>query len=85
MISLLIETLSRIIVLVVIVDVILSYFLPPYNNVRMTLDRIVEPMLKPIRHVVPSFQGIDFSPVILVILVSIIESILVMFFRSIGL
>ncbi|MEA4905969.1 MAG: YggT family protein [Chloroflexi bacterium] len=73
----LIQLLSRLIFIVIIVDVLLSYFLPPYHSVRMFLDRIVEPMLRPIRRVVPPLQMIDFSPVILIILVQIVEYILV--------
>lgn len=32
-----------------------------------TLGRITEPMLKPIRRILPSFGGIDISPVVLII------------------
>ena len=38
--------------MIVFVDVILSYFLPPYNTIRVFLDRIVEPLLSPIRRVI---------------------------------
>jgi YggT family protein len=60
--------------MIVFVDVILSYFLPPYNSIRAFLDRIVEPLLSPIRRVVPSMAGIDFSPMVLIILLQILDS-----------
>jgi len=63
--------------LIVLVDVILSYFMSPFHPIRVFLDRIVQPMLMPIRRVVPSLMNIDFSPVILLILLQIIESILI--------
>lgn len=67
---------EQIIVLLVIVSVILSYFMSPYHPVRETLDRLVEPMLRPIRRVLPALGGFDFSPLVLIILVQLIGSVL---------
>jgi YggT family protein len=58
------------------VDVILSYFLQPYNPIRSFLDRIVEPLLSPIRRIVPAFAGIDFSPMVLIILLQVLDSVI---------
>ncbi len=77
-----VQTLGSALLLVVIVDVLLSYFLNPYHPVRATLDRIVEPFLAPIRRVVPSLGMIDFSPVILVILIQVVETVLIMLLSS---
>jgi YggT family protein len=57
--------------------VILSYFLDPYHPVRRGLDRLVDPMLSPIRRVVPLVGMIDFSPLVLIILIQIIGGLLV--------
>ena len=75
----LINILSQFIILVVIVKVILSYFMDPYHPVRRTIDNLVEPMLAPIRRVVPLIGMFDFSPLILIILVQILSSVLVRF------
>jgi len=72
-----IQTAGTVLLLVVLASVLLSYFLPPYNSVRRFLDRIVEPILAPIRRVVPPLGMIDFSPVILMILIQVVESLLV--------
>lgn len=77
MIIRIVQTIFEILSLVVLVDVILSYFMSPFHPIRVFLDRIVGPMLNPIRRVVPPLMNIDFSPVILLILLQIIESILV--------
>ncbi len=58
--------------LVVIVDVMLSYFMSPYEPIRRTLDRIVEPFLNPIRKVIPAAGMIDFSPLVLIILLQLV-------------
>ena len=78
----LIRILSNILVLVIFVDVILSYFMSPFHTVRMTLDKIVEPLLSPIRKLVPPIQMIDFSPFILLIIIQLVESLVVGILRS---
>jgi YggT family protein len=72
-----ISTVARLLIILVIVQVVLSFVLPPYNNFRRLLDRIIDPFLNPIRRIVPPLQNIDFSPLILVILVQVIEFLLV--------
>ena len=40
------------------------------------LYRITEPLLKPIRRVLPDFGGVDISPVILIILLIFLRNLL---------
>jgi len=75
----LIGILANLVVLLVIVDSIVSYFLSPYHPVRNVLDRIVSPMLAPIRKVVPLVGMFDLSPLILIILIEILSSALTSF------
>ncbi len=72
-----IQTVGTILLLVVLASVLLSYFVQPYNPIRIFLDRIVNPMLQPIRRIVPPLGMIDFSPVILMILIQVLESVLI--------
>jgi YggT family protein len=60
----------------VLVSVILSYFMDPYHPLRRFLDRIVEPMLAPIRRIVPLVGMLDFSPLILIVLIQLIGNLL---------
>lgn len=76
MISTIIWVVFNVLIFVVIVDVVLSYFMSPYHVVRSTLDKIVNPLLTPIRKIVPPIMNLDFSPIILVVLLQIIESLL---------
>ena len=62
-----------------IVKVILSDFMDPYHPWRRKLDGVVEPILDPIRRVVPLIGMFDFSPLILIILVQILSSVLIRF------
>lgn len=40
------------------------------------LDRITAPLYRPIRRLLPDFGGIDFSPLVLLILISIVRMLL---------
>lgn len=73
----LINRLAFFFVLLVILKIILSYFMDPYHPVRRTLDNLVEPLLAPIRRIVPLVGMFDFSPLILIILVQILSSVLI--------
>jgi YggT family protein len=79
-----IHRLIQLLVLVVIVQVVLSYFMDPYHSVRRFLDRLVEPMLQPIRRIVPTVGMIDFSPLILIILLQILDAIIGSVLRSLA-
>ncbi len=62
--------------LIVIARALLSWFDPGMRTpVGKILVDITEPMLGPIRRMIPSAGGLDFSPIILIILLQFIERI----------
>ena len=71
-----IDIIANILVLLIIVSAFVSYFLSPYHHFRVTLDRIVNPMLAPIRRIIPMAGMIDFSPLVLIVLIEILAFIL---------
>lgn len=71
------QTVIDLYIIVIFVSVILSYFLPPYNKVREFLDRLVDPLLQPIRNVIPPIGMVDISPMILFLAVQLVGSLLV--------
>lgn len=73
----LISVISTIFIWVIIFSVLLSYFLSPYHPVRIALDRIVEPFLNPIRRILPSTGMIDFSPLVLIVLVQVLSRVII--------
>jgi YggT family protein len=68
--------LERTLVILILLKVILSYFVDPYHPFRQSVDRIVDPLLNPIRQIVPLIGGLDFSPLVLLILIEIIFRVL---------
>lgn len=78
----LINTVQQILVVLVIVSILLSYFMDPYHPIRRGVDNIVQPMLAPIRRVVPLVGMFDFSPLILILLLQFAGRILIAFIVS---
>ena len=72
-----ISIVSQLLVLLVFISVILSYFMDPYHPIRRGVDNIVQPMLAPIRRVVPTLGMLDFSPLVLILLIQLVKSLLI--------
>jgi YggT family protein len=78
----LVNILAQLLVLLIIIKVILSYVMDPYHPVRRSLDGLIEPLLAPIRRVVPLIGMFDFSPLVLLILVQVLSSVLIAFLNA---
>jgi YggT family protein len=76
MIILIVDIIRQTIFLVILLKVILSYFMDPYHPFRQSVDRLIDPLLKPIRQIIPTVGQFDFSPIILIILVEIIAMVI---------
>jgi len=71
-----IQRLANIYVILIILRAVLSWFsINPYNSAYRFLINVTEPVLAPIRRILP-FGGIDFSPFIAILLIQIIMSLL---------
>jgi len=79
----LVNLVTRVALLVVIAKVFMSYFLNPYHPLRQSVDRIVDPFLAPIRRFVPPVGMIDFSPLILIVLLQVISQVVIRLLISI--
>jgi YggT family protein len=74
-----VNSLAQALVILVFVSVILSYLMDPYHPVRRGVDNIVQPMLDPIRRIVPPVGGLDFSPLVLILLIQFVARIIIVF------
>jgi YggT family protein len=70
---------------VIIIQVVLSWLIvfnvlnTSSNGVRtfaVAIDRVTAPLYRPIRRMLPDFGGIDFSPLVILILIQIIKKLL---------
>lgn len=79
------DLLLNILFWIIIIQVILSWLLAfnvlntSSNGVRtfaVALDRITAPLYRPIRRILPDFGGLDFSPLVILLLIEVIEKLL---------
>ena len=70
---------------VIIIQVVLSWLLAfnvlntssqGVRSIAVAMDRITAPLYRPIRRVLPDFGGIDFSPLVILILIQVIKKLL---------
>ena len=70
---------------VIIVQVILSWLFvlnvlntssQGIRSFAVAIDRLTAPLYRPIRRMLPDFGGIDFSPLVIIILIQIIKKLL---------
>ena len=54
----------------------------PYQPIMQLILRLTDPILAPIRAILPRSGGLDFSPMVAMILLSILQSALVMLLRG---
>lgn len=76
-----ITTIANILSLVIIANALLSWFLPPTNAIRETLDRILQPIYAPIRRVVPPLGMMDITPIVVLLLIYLVEQIAISILR----
>ncbi len=66
------STLIYVLIFAIIIQIIFSWMNPdPYNPVYSFVSRLTEPLSTPVRRRVPPFHGIDFSPLIVIVLLQL--------------
>lgn len=73
----LLHTLLSIYGYIIIIRAILSWFNPnPYSPIVQLINKITDPVLVPLRQVLPDMGGIDLSPLVAMIIIWVLMSII---------
>lgn len=73
----LIDVLFNLLSLAIVVRAIISWFnVNPYHPLVVFLDRVTEPILAPIRRIIPPIGMMDISPLVALILLQVIRQVL---------
>ena len=68
---------------IIIAQVILSWLIVlnvvnvhsgPVRSIAVAIDRMTAPVYRPIRRLLPDFGGIDFSPLVVLLVIAVIRS-----------
>ena len=79
------DMLLSIVMWIIIIQVVLSWLLAfnvlntssqGVRSIALALDRVTAPLYRPIRRLLPDFGGIDFSPLVILILIQVIKRLL---------
>ncbi|MEO5640543.1 MAG: YggT family protein [Sphingomicrobium sp.] len=70
---------------IIIIQAILSWLLafnvlnvssPAVRQIALALDKLTAPLYRPIRRILPDFGGIDFSPMVVLLIILIVQKLL---------
>ena len=77
MVGKLVHALIELLIILVVVHALGSW-IPQVRESRVYyyIDRLVDPLLEPIRRVIPSAGGLDLSPAVLILILILIDRIL---------
>ncbi|HRE61054.1 MAG TPA: YggT family protein [Micropepsaceae bacterium] len=77
-----VDVLFGVLIALIIIDVVMSWLIN-FNvvntrnqivyTIRLTTERVLTPLLRPIRRLLPPMGGIDFSPLVLLLLVYVVR------------
>jgi len=77
-IAYLLRTILYIYLFIIIIQVIISWINPNvYNPITTIMYQISEPILKPIRQFIPSSGGLDFSPLVALIIINLLMILII--------
>ena len=77
-IAYLLRTILYIYLFIIIIQVIISWINPnTYNPITTIMYQISEPILKPIRQFIPSSGGLDFSPLVALIIINLLMILII--------
>jgi YggT family protein len=72
-----IAILCQVLAIVIFVRAILSWFATsPYSPIVVFLDRITEPILAPLRRIIPRLGMVDITPMVAIIILLLIASLI---------
>jgi len=71
-----IRLLCEVLTFAIFIRVILSWFVTRPNTLTIILDKITEPILAPLRRIIPRAGMFDFTPLVAIILLQLIANLL---------
>ncbi|MEZ5691815.1 MAG: YggT family protein [Rickettsiales bacterium] len=61
---------------------VINSYQPLVQRVMYALDKICEPVMRPIRKILPDLGGIDVSPIIVILLITFLQNALYTYFYT---
>jgi len=74
-----IDILRNVLTIIILLRVVVSWYTSPTNILFRFLRRLTEPILAPLRRIIPPVWRLDFSPLVAIILIQLIYYLLYYF------
>lgn len=80
-----IHILSLVLIIAIIVRALMSWVMPnDASGLTSVLLDITDPVLRPIRRILPPVGGIDFSPLLALVLIQLVSQVLIQLLVNVG-
>jgi YggT family protein len=80
-----VDAVAFVLYILIFVRILLSWFpISPWHPLVRLLRSIVDPILRPFRRILPTFGGIDFSPLLAIIVILLVQSLLDQFLGALA-
>jgi YggT family protein len=67
--------------LIIVARALMSWVrIDPYSPLARTIYNLTEPVLEPVRNLLPPAAGMDFSPIIVIVLLQVLGQLLIQMF-----
>ena len=78
-----VEVLCNILIFAIVARALLSWFIrDPRNPVIVALDQVTEPILAPLRRVMPRMGMLDFTPLVAIFILYAIQWVVISYYRA---
>jgi YggT family protein len=78
----LVTIVGNLITVLIIVNAVLSFILPPQHPTREAMAGVLHPLYGPLRRIIPPLGMIDITPLVAILLIRLIEMILITLLNS---
>jgi YggT family protein len=79
-----IELIIQLYSFIVLARVLMSWVnIDPYSPLARAIYNLTEPVLAPVRNILPPAAGLDFSPIVVILLLQVVGQILVSMFSNV--
>ena len=76
--AMVVDWLFRLYELLILVRVLFSWIRPdPYNPIVRVVHQLTDPVMEPLRRIIPPMGMVDITPIVALILISIIQQLVV--------
>ena len=76
-----VDIISTVLTIIILIRVLVSWYAGPKNAIYRFFDWLTRPFLAPLRRIIPRVGRLDFSPLVAIVIIQLINFLLFHFLR----